>query len=65
MPVLQIIGSFDHLIPPEASKPFFDVIPSDDTTVLEFPAGHVGLAVSGKAHADHWPQVSDWFAERS
>jgi polyhydroxyalkanoate synthase len=65
MPVLQIIGSFDHLIPPNASKPFSDVIPSQDTEIYEFPTGHVGMAVSGKAHADLWPRVATWFRERS
>nr|WP_310909356.1 class III poly(R)-hydroxyalkanoic acid synthase subunit PhaC [Natrinema sp. 1APR25-10V2] len=65
MPVLQIIGSFDHLIPPEASKPFTEVIPSGDTDIYEFPTGHVGMAVSGKAHAELWPRVATWFRERS
>ena len=65
MPVLQIVGSFDHLIPPDASKPFMDVIPSDDTDIFEFAAGHVGMAVSGKAHAELWPRVANWFADRS
>ena len=27
---LQITGEYDHLIPPEASKPFNEVVPSDD-----------------------------------
>ncbi|WP_321169926.1 class III poly(R)-hydroxyalkanoic acid synthase subunit PhaC [Salinigranum rubrum] len=65
MPVLQIIGSFDHLIPPDASKPFTDVMPSEDTDIYEFPTGHVGMAVSGKAHAELWPRVATWFRERS
>jgi polyhydroxyalkanoate synthase len=65
MPVLQIIGSFDHLIPPDASKPFTEVIPSEDTDIYEFPTGHVGMAVSGKAHAELWPRVATWFRERS
>ncbi|WP_435344921.1 class III poly(R)-hydroxyalkanoic acid synthase subunit PhaC [Haloarchaeobius sp. HRN-SO-5] len=65
MPVLQIVGSFDHLVPPEASKPFTDVIPSEDTDVYEFPTGHVGMAVSDKAHAELWPRVAAWFRERS
>jgi polyhydroxyalkanoate synthase len=65
MPVLQIIGSFDHLIPPEASKPFTEVIPSEDTDIYEFPTGHIGMAVSGKAHAELWPRVATWFRERS
>jgi len=65
MPVLQIVGEYDHLIPPTASKPFNDVIPSQDTDVIEFPTGHIGLSVSGRSHAELWPQVCDWFAERS
>ncbi|MDY7082407.1 MAG: class III poly(R)-hydroxyalkanoic acid synthase subunit PhaC, partial [Halobacteria archaeon] len=65
MPVLQIIGEYDHLIPPEASKPFNDVIPSDDTEIFEERTGHIGLSVSGKSHEDLWPRVADWFRERS
>ncbi|MFQ3294062.1 MAG: polyhydroxyalkanoate synthase [Natrialbaceae archaeon] len=65
MPVLQIIGSFDHLIPPESSKPFTEGIPSTDTDIHEFPTGHVGMAVSGKAHAELWPRVATCFRERS
>ncbi|WP_101294262.1 class III poly(R)-hydroxyalkanoic acid synthase subunit PhaC [Halegenticoccus soli] len=65
MPVLQIVGEYDHLIPPDASKPFNEVVGSDDTTVMEFPTGHIGLSVSGKSHAELWPNVAEWYAERS
>ncbi|MFC7045679.1 class III poly(R)-hydroxyalkanoic acid synthase subunit PhaC [Halobacteriaceae archaeon GCM10025711] len=65
MPVLQIVGEYDHLIPPEASIPFNDAIPAEDTAVMEFPTGHIGLSVSSKSHAQLWPDVCDWFAERS
>jgi polyhydroxyalkanoate synthase len=64
MPVLQIVGEYDHLIPPEASKPFNEVVASDDTTIVEFPTGHIGLSVSSSSHADLWPQVADWYVER-
>jgi polyhydroxyalkanoate synthase len=64
MPVLQIVAEYDHLVPPEASKPFNDVIPSDDTTVLEFPTGHIGMSVSSRSHAELWPDVCDWFEQR-
>ncbi len=40
------MGEYDHLIPPEASKPFNDVIASDDTRTIEFSTGHIGLSVS-------------------
>ncbi|MGQ3414354.1 class III poly(R)-hydroxyalkanoic acid synthase subunit PhaC [Natrinema sp. LN54] len=65
MPVLQIVAEYDHLIPPEASKPFNDAIASEDTEVLEFPTGHIGMSVSSRSHEELWPQVCDWFEERS
>jgi polyhydroxyalkanoate synthase len=64
MPVLQIVAEYDHLIPPEASKPFNDAVPSDDKTILEFPTGHIGMSVSSKSHAELWPDVCDWFEAR-
>ncbi|WP_049901686.1 class III poly(R)-hydroxyalkanoic acid synthase subunit PhaC [Halococcus agarilyticus] len=65
MPVLQITGEYDHLIPSETSKPFNDVITSDDTAIIEYPTGHIGLSVSGSSHENVWPQVCEWFEERS
>jgi len=65
MPVLQIIGEYDHLIPPESSKPFGDVIGSDDVTTIESPTGHIGLSVSSSSHEKLWPDVSEWFHEQS
>jgi len=65
MPVLQIIGEYDHLIPPQASKPFNDKIPGDDNDVFEFPTGHIGLSVSSHSQAKLWPRVCDWLAKRS
>jgi polyhydroxyalkanoate synthase len=65
MPVLQIMGEYDHLIPPESSKPFNEVIASDDTEIIEYPTGHIGLAVSGSSHRDVWPRVAEWYLEKS
>jgi polyhydroxyalkanoate synthase len=64
MPVLQIIGEYDHLIPPQASKGFNEALDTEVTT-MEFPTGHIGLSVSSKSHAELWPQVCEWFEERS
>ena len=65
MPILQIIGEYDHLIPPEASKPFNDVVGSDDVTTIEYPTGHIGMSVSSSTHEDVWPEVCEWFWEQS
>ncbi len=64
MPVVQIVGEHDHLIPKAASVPFNDVIGSDDVSVIEAPTGHIGLSVSTTAHAEVWPAVADWFHEQ-
>jgi polyhydroxyalkanoate synthase len=65
MPVALIMGEYDHLVPPSASKPFLDVVPSDDVTTIEYPTGHIGLSVSSSSHEEVWPQVADWFHERN
>ncbi|WP_254839296.1 class III poly(R)-hydroxyalkanoic acid synthase subunit PhaC [Natronomonas marina] len=65
VPVLQITGEYDHLIPSGASKPFNEVVGSDDTEIIEYPTGHIGLAVSGSSHRDVWPRVAEWYIEKS
>ena len=65
MPIMQIIGEYDHLIPPEASKPFNDIVGSDDVTTIEYPTGHIGMSVSSSSHEDVWPEVCDWFWAKS
>jgi len=65
MPVLQIMGEYDHLIPADASKPFNEVVGSEDVTTIEFSTGHIGLSVSSSSHAEVWPEVCEWYADRS
>jgi polyhydroxyalkanoate synthase len=65
VPILQITGEYDHLIPSESSKPFNEVVGSTDTEIIEYPTGHIGLAVSGSSHRDVWPRVAEWYIEKS
>ncbi|HSB57307.1 MAG TPA: alpha/beta fold hydrolase [Nitrosopumilaceae archaeon] len=65
MPVLNIIGIKDDLVPPESSRSIMDVISSTDKKLLEFPTGHVGLCVSPIAHEQLWPEVGKWLGIRS
>jgi class III poly(R)-hydroxyalkanoic acid synthase PhaC subunit len=65
MPVLNIIGTKDDLVPPDSSRPIMNVIPSTDKKLIEFPTGHVGLCVSQDAHEKLWPEVGKWLAKRS
>src|SRR3990172_11262284 len=65
MPVLNIIGTKDDLVPPDSSRSIMNVIPSTDKKLIEFPTGHVGLCVSPNAHKQLWPEVGKWLAKRS
>ena len=65
MPVLNIVGAKDDLVPPQSSKSIMDVMPSTDKKLVEFPTGHVGLCVSPQAHEQLWPEVGRWLAHRS
>ncbi len=65
MPVLNIIGTEDDLVPPTTSKPILDMVPSTDKKTIEFPTGHVGLCISREAHEKLWPTVGEWLKKRS
>ncbi|HYL65516.1 MAG TPA: alpha/beta fold hydrolase, partial [Candidatus Limnocylindrales bacterium] len=65
MPVLNIVGTHDDLVPPESSKSIMSVIPSKDKRLIEFSSGHTGLCMSVRAHEKLWPDVGKWLSERS
>jgi polyhydroxyalkanoate synthase len=65
MPMLLIMGEYDHLIPCGASEPFADVVGSDDVEQIKYPTGHIGLSVSSSSHEDVWPRVAEWYYEKS
>ncbi len=64
VPVQQIVGEYDHIVPPESSRPINDHVSSEDQRLIEFPAGHIGISVSSSAHDRLWPDVTDWLAAR-
>lgn len=64
-PVLNLIAEFDHLVTPSQSQPFTDAVGSSDRKTVMFKAGHIGLAVSSRAHKELWPNVVEWLAQRS
>ncbi|MCH8845971.1 MAG: class III poly(R)-hydroxyalkanoic acid synthase subunit PhaC [Proteobacteria bacterium] len=65
VPVLNIYARDDHLVPPDSSKALGGCVSSKDYTELEFPGGHIGVFVSGKAQAMIPPAVGKWLDERT
>jgi polyhydroxyalkanoate synthase len=64
-PLLNLMGKNDDLVPPCQSEPLNDLVGSTDKETIVWPAGHIGLAVGGKAQAELWPRVVQWLGERS
>lgn len=64
MPVLNIFAAADHLVPSDSSKALKKLVGTKDYTELEFPGGHIGIYVSGKAQKLIPPSVGEWLGKR-
>lgn len=63
-PILNLTATQDHLVPAELSIPFNEAVGSEDKQGINFPAGHIGLAVGSRANRELWPKACDWLASR-
>jgi len=64
MPVLNIYGKFDHLVPPEACEEFTGKVGSKDTEDLCLKTGHIGIYVSSKCQQAFVPKITQWLKDR-
>ena len=64
MPLLNIYGRFDHLVPPEACELLTKSVGSKDTEDLCLETGHIGIYVSGKCQKELAPKIAGWLLER-
>jgi polyhydroxyalkanoate synthase len=64
-PLLLLVADHDHLVPPNSTLALEQHVRSKDVTSMEINAGHIGLAVSSKAHRDLWPKAANWIADHS
>ena len=65
IPILNIFARDDHLVPPDASKALEGCVSSKDYHSLEFPGGHIGIYVSGKAQKMIPPSVARMVVDRT
>ena len=65
IPILNIYARDDHLVPPDSSKALEGCVGSKDYESLEFPGGHIGIYVSGKAQKMIPPSVAKWLSDRT
>ncbi len=64
MPLLNIYGKFDHLVPPEACERLTGEVGSKDTEDLCLETGHIGIYVSSKFQQKFAPKIAAWLKER-
>ena len=64
-PLLNLMARNDDLVPCSQTEPLNDLVSSTDKEKIIWPAGHIGLAVSGKAQKELWPRATEWLVKRS
>ena len=64
MPVLNIYGKYDHLVPPAACDQLTSKIGSTDKEDLCLDTGHIGIYVSSKTQRQFGPKIIRWLTER-
>ncbi len=65
MPLLNIYGKFDHLVPPSACDKLTSTVGSTDTEDVCLETGHIGIYVSSKCQKEFVPKIADWLASRN
>lgn len=64
MPLLNIYGKYDHLVPPEACENLTGLVGSNDTEDLCLNTGHIGIYVSSRCQHEFTPKIAKWLANR-
>ncbi len=65
IPVLNLMASEDHLVPPSASKAIKYMVGTSDYTEKVYKTGHIGIYVSSKAGGDIPIRIANWLNERT
>lgn len=64
-PLLMLVAEHDDLVPPASTLALREHVNSRDVESMSVDAGHIGLAVSSRAHRQLWPNAAMWIADRS
>jgi len=64
MPLMNIYGRYDHLVPPEACEKLTSQVASKDTEDICLDTGHIGIYVSSKTQRELTPRIFQWLKQR-
>ena len=63
--LLIVTAGADHIAPRPGTMPIFELVSSEDVTHVDRPGGHIGLVAGSAARNEIWPELAEWFGERS
>jgi polyhydroxyalkanoate synthase len=64
LPILNLIGRRDHLVPPASLAALQTLVGNADYTALEFDLGHIGMYISARAQREVPAAIAGWLATR-
>jgi polyhydroxyalkanoate synthase len=64
MPLLNIYGRYDHLVPPEACEVLTTAAGTKDSQDICLDSGHIGIYVSAQFQREVVPTLAAWLGER-
>lgn len=64
MPLLNIYGQYDHLVPPAACELLTQKVGSKDTEDICLKTGHIGIYVSSRFQKEFAPKIARWLKAR-
>ncbi len=64
MPLLNIYGKYDHLVPPEACEKLTASVGGTDVEDVCLDTGHIGIYVSSKYQKEFVPKIARWLKDR-
>ncbi|MCL1889624.1 MAG: lysophospholipase, partial [Desulfovibrionaceae bacterium] len=65
MPLLNVYGTKDNLIPASASIPLIDLVGSKDKENVSYPIGHAGIVASTLSQKEIAPKIASWIKDHS
>jgi len=65
IPLLNIGGQEDYLVPPSQIKPLFEKVCSTEKALIIVPGSHFALAIGQQAVCSLWPREVDWLVSHS
>lgn len=65
MPLLNVYGTKDNLIPASSSIPLNGIVSSKDKEEASFPVGHAGIVASTLSQKEVAPKIAGWIKDHS